>query len=164
MTSTPARPTTSGVPAPSGLSVEEVESLVEAAVEALVTDPAAETVVGLIDALEAAGALWEGVLMLLGPAAGRPSGIGEAQTVARLRKAAETPDKVTALTYALWAEFRESGSAAARGLWEGAAIEIRRGAAAQMLVVHCDRVGGEGGTLPPAATVQLLREVVPITW
>ncbi|MFJ1756554.1 hypothetical protein [Kitasatospora sp. NPDC088134] len=160
----PDAPATSLAPGHPALSLEAVEALVEAAVESVVDEPSADTVLGLVEALEEAGALWAGALVLLGPAAGRPSAVGEADTVARLRKAAETPDKVTALTYRLWAEFRALGSAAAREVWEAAPAEIRRASAAQMLVVHADRIGGEAGTLTPRATMRLLREVVPVTW
>ncbi|MFF2631145.1 hypothetical protein ACFVUN_35930 [Kitasatospora griseola] len=142
-----------------------VEVLVEEAVEAIVGAPSADTVLGLVDGLDRSGALWTGALALLGPLASRPlAGLGEQESVSRLRKLAETADLVSRLTHGLSSEFRARGAAAARTIWDAAPAEIRRGAAAQMVVVYCRSIGGEAGVLSPTATVRLLREVVPVTW
>ncbi|MFJ1796838.1 hypothetical protein [Kitasatospora griseola] len=144
---------------------DAVEALVEEAVEAIVGAPAAETVLGLVDDLDRAGALWTGVLALLGPAVSRPlAGLGEHEAVGRLRRLAENADRVSRLTYLLWAECREHGAAAARMVWAAAEADIRRAAAAQMVVGHCRSIGGDAGVLDPKATIRLLRQVVPVTW
>ncbi|MFD5559066.1 hypothetical protein [Kitasatospora griseola] len=105
------------------------------------------------------------MLALLGPLASRPlAGLGEQESVPRLRRLAETADLDSRLTHGLSSEFRAHGAAAARTIWDAAPADIRRGAAAQMVVVYCGSIGGEAGVLSPTATVRLLREVVPVTW
>ncbi|MEV8100412.1 hypothetical protein [Kitasatospora sp. NPDC085879] len=142
-----------------------VEDRVERAVEAIIASPSADTCLDLVADLEQLGALWEGVLVLLGPTVGRPRpGLSEHEAVARLRKLAATPDRVSSLVYGVWAAYREHGASPARELWETAPIEVRRGAALQMLIVFCRSIGGEGGRLTAEATVQLIRATVPITW
>ncbi|MFI1524702.1 hypothetical protein [Kitasatospora cineracea] len=72
------------------LSAEAVEALLEESVEQLVADPAPDTVLGLLDLLDRAGALWQAVLLLLGPIASRPlPGYSEPEAVTRLHKLAQ---------------------------------------------------------------------------
>ncbi|RKE05020.1 hypothetical protein [Streptomyces sp. TLI_171] len=97
--------------------------------------------------------------------AARPlPGLGEQEAVVRLHRLAETVDAVSSLTYAVWAEFREHGAAAAREVWDDAPLEVRRCAAAQMLIVYCQTIGGDAGTLNPRDTVRLIGAAVPVTW
>ncbi|MFF4344303.1 hypothetical protein ACFY00_30790 [Kitasatospora sp. NPDC001540] len=146
-------------------AVAVAELLVEHAVEAVLRAPAPVVCLGLVAELEERGLLWEGMLALLGPTAGlRIHDLGEEQAVKKLAALADTPDKVTALTYRLWAEFRSRGSAAAREVWDAAAVELQRGAAAQLLVVYCAAIGGEAGRLGPREAARLTGAVVPVTW
>ncbi|MFJ1796829.1 hypothetical protein [Kitasatospora griseola] len=111
---------------PRGLTPAAVEVLVEEAVEAIVGAPSADTVLGLADGLDRAGALWTGVLAVLGPLASRPlAGLGEQESVGRLRRLAETTDLVSRLTHGLSGEFRAQGAAAARTIWDAAPAEVR---------------------------------------
>lgn len=104
-------------------------------------DPQACT--ALVDALEERGALWEGMLALLGPTAGlRIHGLSEERAVKQLAAWAGTPDAVTALTYRLWEQLRSRGTAAAREVRDVAEAGVRRGAALQLLVVYCSALGG----------------------
>ncbi|MEU3495322.1 hypothetical protein ABZ747_17775 [Kitasatospora cineracea] len=148
------------------LSAEAVEALVEESIEQLVADPAPDTLLALLDLLEAAGALWQAVLLVLGPIASRPlPGYSEPEAAGRLHKLAQdTPDAVSALTFTLWATFRAHGTAPARELWNTAPAEIRRGCAAQLLIQYGHCIGADTGTLTPKATVRPLHATVPITW
>ncbi len=158
MNSTPAEP---GLP-PDGFGVE---AAVEAAVEEIVGTARPEACRALLDELEAHGALWGALLLLLGPTAGRPLfGLDEERVVKHLLARADTPDRVTALSYRLWAAYRAQGRAAAREVWDGAEPEVRRGTAAQLLVAYCSTVGGEAGRLGARDTVRLTRALMPVTW
>ncbi|MEU5385605.1 hypothetical protein [Kitasatospora cineracea] len=78
------------------LSAEAVEALLEESTEQLVADPAPNTVLALLDLLEEAGALWQAVLLLLGPIAPGPlPGHSEPEAATRLHKLAQdAPDPV----------------------------------------------------------------------
>ncbi|MEU3495340.1 hypothetical protein ABZ747_17865 [Kitasatospora cineracea] len=150
---------------PASMTAAAVEALVEETVEAVVSAPAAESVLGLVDVLDRAGALWQGAMALLGPAASRPmAGLGELEAVAQLRKLADTPDLVSCLNHTVSAEFRERGAAAAYEVWEAVGADLRRGALAQLLVGYCYSIGGGAGILSSKDTVRLLQQVVPVTW
>ncbi|MGW4803040.1 hypothetical protein [Kitasatospora sp. NPDC004272] len=143
----------------------DVEALFEQAVEDVVRTADPQACTALVDTLVERGELWFGMLLMLGPTAGLSiHGLGEEQAVKKLAALADTPDKVTALTYRLWEHFRSRGSAAAREVWDAAAIELRRGAAAQLLVVYGAAVGGEAGRLGPREVARLTGAVVPVTW
>ncbi|WP_030274361.1 hypothetical protein [Streptomyces sp. NRRL B-24484] len=163
MSSEPDRPRLAA--SSSSAPTASVEDCVERAVEAIIASPSADTCRELVADLEQHGALWEGVLVLLGPTVARPlPGLSEREAVARLGKLAATPDQVSSLVYGIWAAYREHGVSPARELWETAPAEVRRGAALLMLVTFCRSIGGEGGRLTAQATVQLIRATVPITW
>ncbi|MEV7123789.1 hypothetical protein [Kitasatospora griseola] len=143
----------------------DAEALVEQSVETIVSTVAPEPCLALIAELERRDLLWDGMLLLLGPTASRPVlGLGEQEAVKRLAALAETPDRVTGLTYSLQRTFRSEGAAAARTVWDGADIELQRGTAAQVLVGYCRTIGGEAGRLSGRDTVRLIRAVVPVTW
>ncbi|MEU5389382.1 hypothetical protein ABZ391_36855, partial [Kitasatospora cineracea] len=78
------------------LSAEAVEALIEENIEQLVADPAPDTALALLDLLDGAGALWQAVLLLLGPIASRPlPGHSKPEATTRLHKLAQdTPDPV----------------------------------------------------------------------
>ncbi|MEV7122192.1 hypothetical protein [Kitasatospora griseola] len=143
----------------------DVEAAVDAAVEEIVADAAPEACRVLVDGLQAHGMLWEGLLQLLGPMAGLPLfGLDEQRAAKRLAVLVDTPDRVTALSYRLWAAYRGQGRAAAREVWDGADPQARHGAALQLLVAYCRTVGGEAGRLTARDTVRLTRTLVPVTW
>ncbi|MFJ5926477.1 hypothetical protein ACIQF6_28130 [Kitasatospora sp. NPDC092948] len=143
----------------------DVEAAIERAVEEIVNTAQPETCRALLDDLQARDALWDGMLQLLGPTAGRPLfGLGEERAAKRLAVLADTPDRITALSYRLWAAHRAQGGDAAHEVWAGADPQTRYGAALQLLVAYCRTVGGESGRLDARATVRLTRTLVPITW
>ncbi|MFF2815329.1 hypothetical protein ACFVT9_07315 [Kitasatospora cineracea] len=78
------------------LSAEAVEALIEENIEQLVADPAPDTVLALLDLLDGAGALWQAVLLLLGPIVSRSlPGHSKPEATTRLHKLAQdTPDPV----------------------------------------------------------------------
>ncbi|RPE27248.1 hypothetical protein [Kitasatospora cineracea] len=143
----------------------DVEALFDAAVEDIVRTADPQACAALVDTLVERGALWEGMLLMLGPTASRRVfGLGEEQAVKKLAALADTPDKVTALTYRLWEQFRSRGSAAARDVWDAAPAELHRGTALQLLVVYAAAIGADAGRLGPREVVRLTRALVPVTW
>lgn len=152
-------------PAGGPVPPDAVEALIEEAVEAIVRTPEPAACLALVDDLEQRGALWLGMLHLLGPVSGRALfGLDEENAARRLAALADTPDRVTGLTYRLWLAFRTTGAAAAREVWEAADPGLRRAAAVQQLVGHCHTIGGEGGRLSARQTARLLRATATTTW
>ncbi|MEV7177720.1 hypothetical protein [Kitasatospora sp. NPDC093679] len=106
--------------------------------------------------------LWQGALFLFGVLATRPVySLPEHAGVERLRQVARTtPDPLTALVLECLAAHRDAGAAAAHALWQLAPARLQQSALLQLLISACAAVGSDHGTLAPAQTVALVKQLI----
>ncbi|WP_030276400.1 hypothetical protein [Streptomyces sp. NRRL B-24484] len=142
----------------------QVEELVDLAVHETVMSGDGATGRLLVSELErrGEGAVWQAALFLFGVLATRPVyGLPERAGVERLRQVARgTPDPLTALVLECLADHRDAGAVAAREPWRLAPSELQRAALLQLLISVCVAVGSDHGTLAPAQTVALVKDLI----